>query len=85
MDRPNVERITVFPQHVWKFKTDLNCVDLAKRCERLYYDKRNWIADQKSNAGAWQSDVDLFKEGRGFEDVRDEIVQGILGSITWGQ
>lgn len=68
-----VEQLTVFPQYVWKFNTKLDCEELGKRCIETYH-KEMENCQFYSNVGGWQSPVDMYKEGKGFEDVRDVIV-----------
>jgi len=74
--RRGIETVEIFPQHLWKMKLNLNLADLTKRCEKARYDPR--IKPKvKSNIGGWQSYEEMFQEGHGFEDVRNEI--GVVG------
>ena len=72
--RRGIETIEIFPQHIWKFKLNLNLEDLARRCEKARYDPKI-KSKLKSNVGGWQSDEEMFQEGRGFEDVRNTLCQ----------
>ena len=67
-----VETIEIFPQHLWKFKLNLDLEDLARRCNKARYNPQV-KSKVKSNIGGWQSYEEMFQEGHGFEDVRNAL------------
>ena len=76
MARPVMETIPIFPQYLWKFdlrdKSDWK--NIKQRCEAIRYDPTYKITEPKSNIVGWQSTPDLFEDGKGFESLRDSLI-----------
>jgi len=77
MDRPTMEMIPIFPQYLWRFnlRDRLDLKQLKKRANDIQYDPRFRSTGLKSNFAGWQSNAELFVEGNGFEELRDQLIQ----------